>query len=225
MTAALSKSWGLGRHTAAAGTAIVVPLPYAKGYKTKVTQFYYQVGTTAHTATFLRPLARTRIVTAVAAAGTTFILARDPGNYSANATLDGMPTPSVANNLVAASDYLLMRKPDGTFHVAIASGSVTTNADGSISFTATAAPTGGIAASAPVWFMGVTGDTNPRDNLAHIPFNIPAAGSGTQYITRGGDDGSSLVESLGMDEPMLLYIDNATAQGWLENIKGLHAAA
>ena len=197
--------------TAAAGTAITSLVPPAGGLKTKVTLFKYTPVTTAQSLAFMRVLGATKLSAAAAAAATTVVLARDPGAYAANATADGQPVPSVANNLIASGDYLAIQKPDGTYYLVVA-GTCTVNADGTVTVASMTVPTGGLVAGAIVYWFGVAADTDPRTNEAH-----PAWNSGTAAITYG--DGSyTVVESNRVAEPVLFYSPNATNAGTLNLI-------
>lgn len=232
--AAVAKTFFRPRKTIAFGTVITSIVQPANGKRTKVTRLRYTAAGTAHTLTFLRPLgskqpvpptsgtpktANCYVTAAVAAAGTSFILSRDPGNYSANATSDGAAAPLAANNLIAASDLLLIETAvPGNFYLATVSGTPSTNSDtGACTVTATAAPTGGVPANARVFFLGITTDTDPRTGEAH-----PAYSGTASTTTDPATDGSVVVESVADSEPMLFYSDNATATGVLEIISGVY---
>lgn len=211
------RSFFVPQTSVAFGTAITAFIPPMQNQRTKIALMKYTAAGTAHTVTVLRPLAKTTVKTAAAASATSLVITRDPGNYSANATLDQKQfTPSVANNLIAANDYFLVRKPDNTYLLATCS-AATTNADGSVTLTVSALPTGGIAAGADFWFFGITTDTNPNDNKAHPAWAAPASAT-TTY----GDGSSSVVETIGMTEPMMIYSNNATATGTLEMVSGFY---
>lgn len=211
------RSFAVPKQTQTAGTVIKDVIPPLQNLRTKLALLKYTVSTTAHTITVLRPLAKTTVKTAAAASATSLIITRDPGNYSANATLDQKQfTPSVANNLIAANDWFAVRKPDGTWLLDKPS-AATTNADGSVTLTVSALPTGGIAAGADFFFFGITTDTNPQDNKAH-----PSFASGTSQTITFGDGSSSLVEGYNLGDPLMLHSDNATAAGTLEQAAGFY---
>lgn len=219
MPAGQDQTWSIGRTTATAATAFLVASPIRRELRAKVEKVVYEIGTTLHTLTCFRALAWTTLVLAVVASGTSYKLSRDPGNYSANATLDGKATPSTANNLVTTSDLLGIVQPDGKLFVATVSGTTTVNADGTCTTPATAAPTGGFTAGARVFFFGVAADVNPRNGLAHPSLNIQAAASATAYITKDCTNGE-VFSALGLNEPILIHSNNATAQGWIDYISG-----
>lgn len=212
------KSFGRPLKTATADTAFTSLIPPARRLRTKLTKTSYTAGGTAHTLTCMTPLARTYVYSAAAAAATSLVIARDPGNYSANALADGRPfTPSTANNLIAANDYIVVMKPDGTFLVTQPSGASTDATTGRVTLTVSALPTGGIAANAPVWFLGAIGDTNPQTAEAHFQFTMTAS-----TTTTIGDGIGAFLVTPSFDEPILLHSGNATAAGTLLYATGIY---
>ena len=164
------------------------------------------------------------VMTAVAAAGTSYVLSRDPGNYSANFLADrgagsSGVSPLAANNLIAASDLLAIETAQpGVFFLATVSGTPSTDATtGRCTVTATAAPTGGVPAGAAVFFFGVTTDTDPRTGEAHPAYLLTASVQNDLYA-----DGGSICESIDPDEPMLAYDNNATAAGSIDMLTGMY---
>lgn len=225
----------LPRKSVAFGTAFTSIVKPRNRRKPKVTLFKYTDGGTAHTLTWMAPLARTKITTAIAASGTAAILARDPGNYSANFAADALigpntagplgyigpiGSPVVANNLIAASDWILIQGAgQDNWHLTLIS-APTTNADGTVSLTlTTAAPTGGIPAGATVFFLGITTDSHPVTGLAHYATTSGAGTSQTSYDANGG----ALVEPWGLGEPLVFHSNNATATGSLDYATGVYA--
>lgn len=221
------------RKTIAFGTVITSLIQPRNKSRTKITTLKYTAAGTAHTLTILKALARTKVVTAVAAAGTSVILARDPGNYSANATADAaagpntagtqatqgpVNTPIIANNLIAANDFIAIETAQkGVFNLATVS-AVATAANGQVTCTVGAAPTGGYPAGADVYFFGITTDSHPITGEAHSAF------SGTASATTTVDgNGGEIASAYGIDEPLLFHSDNATATGVLELITGVYA--
>jgi len=223
------------RLSIAFGTAITSLVQSANRLKTKVTRAKYTAAGTAHTLTFLRPLGsklnppgpqgagnrlcNAYVTAAVAAAGTTVTINRDPGAYAANFVSDRGTgaAPLASDNLIASGDLLgIETAVPGVLYLAAVSG-VTVNADGTVTLTVTAAPTGGIPKYAQVFFFGVAGDTDPRTGEAHPAYSGTASTTTDLYA-----DGGSIVESVEPDEPILFYSNNATATGTLELISGVY---
>lgn len=211
------RSFYVPPQTQAFGTAIADYIAPTPSLRTKLALLKYTAQGTAHTVYVMRPLAKTTVYADAIAGATSLVITRDPGNYSANATADQKQfTPSVANNLIASGDYHLFRKPDGTFVFGTNSGA-TTNANGTVTLTVSALPTGGVKAGADFWFFGVFGDTNPADNRANPGF---LTGTGAAFTF--GDGSSSLVESYGVNEPLAIYSANGTAAGTLNQASGFY---
>lgn len=225
-------SFSRPRNTIAFGTIITSLIQPRNKKRTKITTLKYTAAGTAHTLTILRALAKTKVVTAVAAAGTSVVLARDPGNYSANFAADllagpnsqgvqqgGFPggTPVVANNLIASGDFLAIQMASGFFNLATVS-AASTAVSGQCTVTVGAAPTGGYPAGADVYFFGTTTDTHPITGEAHPAFS-GAASATTTLDNYGGE----VAASFGVDEPLLFHSNNATATGVLESISGVYA--
>ena len=164
------------------------------------------------------------IMTAVAAGGTSYVLSRDPGNYSANFLADkgagsAGVTPLAANNLIAASDLIAVEtQQPGVLVLLTVSGTPSTDsATGRCTVTATAAPTGGIPAGAAVFFFGVTTDTDPRTGEAHPAYLLTASAQTDLYA-----DGGSICETVEPDEPILAYDNNATNAGSIDMLTGMY---
>lgn len=234
MNIVYAPSFYIPRNTIAFGTVITEAVPPKGGLKTKLTYLSYTAAGTAHTVTIMRALAKTKVRVAAAAAATSLILNRDPGNYSGNATLDGKSyTPSTANNLIAANDYIYVQKPDGTWLLTTCSAATTDTSTaapksddgmweataGRVTLTVAALPTGGIAAGAPCYFFGITTDTNPNDGKSN-----PVMAAGASATTTRGDGTWSYVESCNENEPLMVHSNNATATGTLEGGSGIYAA-
>jgi hypothetical protein len=177
-----------GKKTETADTAIVRTIPPHKTSSgdrsyTRLTSLFYRCGTTAHTLTVMRPLGTTTLSAAALAAQAVINLVADPGS-------------------IAANDYLVIEKPDGTFHTAIVS-SVATLA---ITLTANV-PTGGFASGAKVWFMGVAADQS--DDVYELPAST---------LTKYEDAAVGFAGTAGSYEPLIVYIDNGTAAGFLQQV-------
>lgn len=236
-------SFSRPRKTIAFGTIITSLIPPRNKSRAKITTLKYTAAGTAHTLTLLRSLAKCKLVNAVAASGTSYVLNRDPGNYSANFAADaqkgpntdgaqaggfvagqvstGLPglVPLVANNLIASGDFLAIQTANPSFFfLGLVSGSPATASNGNVTVTATAAPVGGAPAGAEVYFFGTTTDTHPLTGEAHPQY------SGTASVTTTIDgNGGEVMSAFGTDEPILFHSDNSTATGVLELITGVYA--
>jgi hypothetical protein len=200
------QTFGFGRTTQTAGTVITQVVPPQKRKKTKLTRVAVTAAGTAHTLTVLRALGRTTVKAVAAAAQAVFTCLLDPGDYSAT------PVKRVADNAMAANDYLLIKCPDGTYFLGIISSVAAPGSDGSVEVTLTAnLPTGGFAAGAPVWFFGITTDLDPQTAVAHPAFPIGASAQTVLY-----NEGGVVLESMLPDSPLLLYDNNATAAGSID---------
>jgi hypothetical protein len=221
--------------TQAFGTAIVSLIQPHKKARTKVINAKYTPGTTAHTIFFLKTLAQTRAVNAIAAAGTAAKFAFDPGNYSATQLRNagsgpnaqgiqqgGYPSqlPIVANRASASGDYLAIATANQDyFQLNTISGAPTINSDGTMSVTlGTAAPTNGIPAGAIVFWFGISTDVHPFTGEVQPSWVTIAS---TQYNLDA--DGGEVVSSNGIYEPLLFYCANPTAAGILNSIGGVYA--
>lgn len=203
MNAGAMQSWGKGRKTVAFGTKIDILVPPRQSKRTKLCKVSVTVAGTAHTLTVLMPLAST-VLTADAAAGQAVInVAADPGDYT---------NKSTADNPIAAGDYLVIQKPDGTYLM----DTVASVASLAITMT-TVLPTLGLKSGAKVWFMGVAADVSPQTAEAHPVFTLPASATTSLEATQG-----SLAETPGMGEPMILQENNATATATVEHASGVY---
>jgi hypothetical protein len=179
-----------GAKTAAAGTAITRLFQPKRGFFTLLKKFLYTPGATSHTATVMKSLGRTTITAAAAAGATTVTLAANPG-------------PS--GNALATGDTVVIRLADGTFHISTITLASLTATLG------TALPaTSGANLGADVWMLGVVAD--------HAADNQWALATGGQRTI--DDTMSGVAQSNGMDEPLLLSIDNITNAGTLDQAFG-----
>lgn len=178
---------------------------------------------TAHLIGIMRPFNWTYLTAAVAANGTAIFPKLDPGVYSTNykyAIPGGIPVNGVADNAIAASDYVAIQLVDGSFHVStIASG---TFAGANLVLT-TGLPNitgGGAAAGAVMYFFGVIGDSNPQTGLVNPQTTI--ALSQTRDVT-WSQATMGIVAALNPGDPLLFYTPNTTNNGTLEFISGFYA--
>ena len=236
-------TWAVPSNTANAGTAFdrLIP-PYKSGgggpYLAKVdgngrlnqpapaafshvSSLIYADTGTSHQVTVMRPLNWTYLTAALASAGTTLALAADPGLYS---TAYKYPTPgghlvaSVANNAIAANDYVAFQLRDGSWHYStVASGS------GTAPVLTTAVPTvtgGGADAGTVVYFFGISTDKNPQTNLVHHYWLSLA---GTARLEMLGQGSGGTFAALNRGDPMIIYSANATNAGTLISASGFYA--
>lgn len=209
MSNLINETFAMGRKSVAFGTAIVAIVPGHEGKKTKVTNIDVMCAGTAHTLTMMRALNRTTVVNAVASGDTTLLIAADPGVYTAKTT---------ANNPIAASDYIALRRADGVW-IYDTVASKTVNADGTVTVALTTASSlPAIAKGAPFCFYGVTTDTDPNTGLVHAQYLLTAS-----TVNKLGDGVSVVVQSNQPNEPILLYDNNATATGAIERVAGYYA--
>jgi hypothetical protein len=201
-----------GRKTENAATAIVRLVEPLSGHFTRLVSLWYTCGSTAHYAAIMRPLNKTTVASAASASQAVINITADPGDYS---TVPGGGTVRTSDNGIAANDYCVYQCNDGTYVV----DTVASVATLAITMT-TNVPTGGVAAGAPFWFFGIHSDTNPQDAQAHPKYNLYA--SVTTYLDNdAGFCGSIKGITSGMTgkgEPVIVYIDNATAAGYLEQV-------
>jgi hypothetical protein len=210
-------TWGtrsFGKKTAAAGTAYTYFIEPTNNAQAIIRFLQFTVLGTAHTLTVMRPLSSQQVsgqsqrcscyLTAAAAASQAVInINQNPGTYTAYFP----DTPTTANNGIAANDYVAFQYPNGNWSVDTVS-SVSTLA---ITLTGNLG-TGGLAAAAPVWFFGITTDTNPYDGQAHPAYNLFANSSPLNI----GSEGCEVASTFRVGEPLLLYVNNATAASVLE---------
>lgn len=198
------------RITATAGTVFSSFVPPLGNLRTKLTYMKVTEGTTAHTYTFMTPLAKTTAAAAAAASATSFTITRDPGVYAANAVLDGQPVPSVADNPIATNDWVAVQNADGTWSFFKATVSTLTISGLTVS-------AAGILAGATFYFFGLTTDVNPITGEAHR--SVVTTVSSVNVFD---PDGCPLAETPRNREPILIQCDNATAASIMEVAAGVY---
>ena len=198
--------------------------------RTVITAALYTTGATAHTVTLLRPLNFAMITAAIAAGGTSVSIDKDPGVYSTNCRYQtpggvvvnsgGGAVPGVADNPIAAGDYVAYQLLDGRWVFdTIASG---TFAGGNLLLT-TGVPnvTGaGVAAQTPLFYFGISSDVDPATGAAH-PGTLTIANATRANLF--DDDILGFGNALHPGDPMLLYSNNATDAGSFEGVAGYYA--
>lgn len=201
-------AFSYGVSTAAFGTAISTLIPPYQGRKTRITNITYRCGSTINNLVLMRPLGMTTITTAVAEAGTTAVLAADPG---------------VTGNLIASNDWYCVELADGRYQYGTFTLSTLT-----VTITALAAGTGGILAGAKFWWFGLPADTG------HVTLT-PAASTTNNYsdstsglmttgLPKKDYDAQIYLERSGNGDPAIVYSANATAQCWIDRVSGYYAA-
>lgn len=188
-----NKTVGYGAVTQTAGTVITRTVPPARNAYTHITCVKYTAAGTAHTVTVMRPYGKTTLSSAALAAQAVI-----------NLTADSGVTPPGA---IAANDYLVIEKPDGTYHTAV----VSSVAALAITLTANV-PTGGFASGATVWFMGA-----PADHVDALFSGIASA------TTTYSEDVGSIRATLNKYEPMIVHSNNATAAGTLQQVSAAYS--
>lgn len=218
-------------------TNLIRPYPGANGvpflYKPKppsaqfgeafshITSLIYSNGDTAHVLTIMRPKNYGWLVTALAAAGTALVPNDDPGVYSTNYRY-GSPlstgTAVVADNPIAASDWVAIQLNDGTFHLSkIASGTY----GGANLVLTTAVPNvtgGGAAVGNAVYFFGVPGDKDPASGQTD-----PAYTAAASAVSTWSEGYSGVVAALHGGDPLVFYDPGTTHLGTLVSINGFYA--
>ena len=207
----------IGYRTQMPGTAIAVGIPPRKGARTRISQLNYSSGGTPHLLEFMR--AKNFVLTSAQAMGgqTALALALDPGKYSTNWQYGAAPL--AVDDLLAANDYICYECADGTF-VFDTVAAVPASYPGLV--TMTNSLRGGslavaVNAGAKVWFLGASGDIDPRTGLSNE--QIGTFPSKTDYPVNE-QSGYGLISSLGQYEPLLVYDANAVAGDNIERITG-----
>lgn len=232
--------FSLGRSTATAGTAIAALIPPFTGTPgdaanvfdlsktpknfglgvTHVTKVCYTTAGTAHQIGIMRPFNYTWTTAAAAVNQADIVLYDDPGLYSTNYKYPSKhgKSAAVANNAIAASDYVVYQLVDGTWIVD------TVSSVSSLTVTLTTnipnVSGGGVAAGAPVYFFGVIGNSDPATGQVN-PQNTIAA-SQTRDASWTGD-GFPICSALHVGDPLLFYSANGTNAGTLEFLQGFYS--
>jgi len=236
-------TFSLGQNTAAGGTAFLSLIPPrtlqgpsvgvlavaasqptwwggSYGYS-HLTSLVYTTGVTAHALEVWRPLNWTTANGAVAANSATLVLAADPGSYSTvyRYPKNGSQAPAnVANNLIAASDYVACQLVDGSWFFS----KVTSVSSLTLTLT-TATPNitgGGIADGTPIFFFGAPGDSDPATGVAQFK-TTTVASTNRQAILN--DMILSSFQALHPGDPLLFYSPNTTNAGTLDCLAGFYS--
>lgn len=191
--------------------------PYVNNGIWHVTDFVYRVSTTGHTITVMRPLNYTTLSADASASQAVVNISADPGLYQTSgrwkyALPNAQTAPSTANNAIAASDYVMYQAAAGQWVVD------TVSSVSSLAITLTNnLPTGGAKKGALFYFFGITTDTDPATNEAHVQFDITAGSALGEYKLQSQ---SGLWHGLHQGDPAIFHSSNATAQGYFELLAG-----
>jgi hypothetical protein len=190
----------------------------ARGF-THVSTLCYTTQGTAHVIGFMRPFNYTTFDRNVASGATVNVFA-DPGLYSTVANWKYSPiqggAPVIANNAIAASDYVAYQAADGTWYAD------TVSAVSTLAITLTNnLPTGGVKAGGLFYFFGVIGDSDP--NTGQVNPQTKIAANATRDKTWNEPCGGSIVHTLHEGDPMLFYSPNSTNAGSLEVLCGYYS--
>lgn len=194
--------------TANAGTIITQVIPPRKDCYANLAAVVYTAAATAHTLTVMRPFNWTTFTADAAASQAVVNIAADPGTYSSGGLKDnpGNYTPSVANNGIAANDFVVYELPDGNFTLD------TVSSVSSLAVTlSNNVPTGGVRKGMKLWFFGIITNTNPLTGVAHATWALADSATTTLEPTAG----VPLLRTTHKDHPMILHSGNATNAGTL----------
>jgi hypothetical protein len=190
---------------------------------THISQLVYTAAGTAHNVVIMRPLNYAVISADVAANATGFALKTDPGLYSTSYKYDlpgeaaGVGSAAVANNAIAAGDYVCYQLRDGTWVAdTVASGTyaalVLTTATPNVAG-------GGVESGSPMFFFGVSTDLDPATGAAQP--TLASVASARQSLL--SDTAFGTVAGLHPGDPLLVFSGNATAAGTLAMCTGFYS--
>jgi hypothetical protein len=209
-------TFAIPRVTQTLGTIITSLIPPRKYKRTKISFLQITSGGTAHTWYMMMEKGRTTLYSAAAASATSLVLSKDPGLFSTNPEwVNRGITPSVADNGIAANDYIALRLADGTMQLCKPSAVSTDSSTGRVTLTVSAIGAAGALAGATVWFFGAAGDSDPHTGAAD-PVILPPTSATTTYPASAGAGGALIGQSFHPDSPILLYNANATAASVLD---------
>lgn len=235
-------TWNVSRHTETAGTLItdlIPPLSYSRtggpflfrGRATSagpinfgeglthLSKICYTTSSTAHVITVLRPLNWAIVNGAVAANSTALVLTDDPGVYSTNykyPILNSKPA-TVADNALAANDYIAYQLVDGTWRL----DKVSSGTYGAIVL-ATGTPNvtgGGIPDGSVCYFFGITTDVDPATGQAHPATQIASSQTGSTLLS---DSTAGVLSAMHVGDPMMISSANGSNAGTLEFANGFY---
>ena len=194
---------GTGQQTLnTAGTPYTIPLPSKPGLKVCLDSLLYTAGATAHTGYAMRPLDRTTVASAAA-------LSQAVVNISANVGA----LLATGANAISANDWLVIQSLATKLCYAVQVSSVST-----LAITLTANVPVAFAPGDKVFFYGIKTDIQPETGLPHPSYPMAAS----TLVTISNATGNGLTATARMNEPLLIFVDNITAQGTVNRITWLH---
>ena len=112
--------------------------------------------------------------------------------------------------MAAASDYIVVLLPDGTYYMDTIASVATLN------WTMTGTlPTNGAASGASVWWFGITTDKDAYTTEAHPALTVTAS-----IISKWQDSECGILATNRSYEPMILSDSNGTTAGTIEWVSG-----
>lgn len=177
---------------ATAGTPYMLAIPPKRGTKVKLDIFAYTPAGTPHTGYVMRSIGTTTLSGAAATGQAVINLVADPSG-------------GVAPGPIAAGDFVIVKSSASGIYWGGKVSSVST-----LAITLTANVPFAAAAGDTVWFYGAPTDTHPATGLPHPSYPFPAS---TATVYSGPVSGVGLVGSRAMNTPILVVVDNVTAQG------------
>lgn len=200
-----------------------VAAPWKTQPYSHLTALTYTTGTTAHAVYVMRPLNWTMIKTALAKNTTAIVVDKDPGLFSTSYRypLPGQQTApvQVADNAIAANDYVAFQYDDGTWQLdTIASG---TFAGANLVLTTGTANRNGatVRANSPLFWFGIKTDSNPQTGRVHENFLTIASTNKSKLID---DLIGSGIPTLNPGDPLIVLSNNATATGVIDYVGGVY---
>lgn len=191
------------------------------GALTHITTLLYTTTSTTHRNVIMRPFNWTYFAAAVAKNTTVVTIFDDPGVYSTNykySTPGGAPPTQVADNAIAANDYVAYQLADGTWMtdiVSSVSGLAVTLTTGTPNRTGAT-----IAIGAPMYFFGIYTDADPATGGVSWQTDSTA---NTNRINQIQDSTGCGVASLHPGDPLIFYGPNGSNAGVLDSIFGYYA--
>lgn len=214
--ALLIDTYTIQRTTQTLGTPITAFVPPKRGKRAKISFLQITSGSTAHTWYALKEKGRTTLAVAAAASATSLVLTKDPGLYSTNAEYASRSiTPTVANNGVATTDYLLLQLNDSNFVLVKPSAVVTDSNTGRVTITVSSIGASGAPAGAVVWHMGAAADLDPHTGVVDQTI-LPPTSATTTYPSAAAVGGGTVCDAVLSYSPIVLYNANATAASVLD---------
>lgn len=195
---------------------------------THVSRILFTTGTTLQTNYLMRPQNFTTAAGAAAAGQAVINLTEDPGIFSTNYRFPlpgAQPTAGtnpgryaypgrVADDGIAGGDYCAYQLTDGTWVLD------TVSSVSALAITMTTnVPAGGVAAGAPFFLFGQSGDSDPATGNVHYFYDTTASTTNEKF----DDPLCSFFQTLHPGDPVCAYFPNATATCKLSWMSGYYA--